>query len=205
MSQLTDLGPSYRRTIHRLRNCCLRVDSLFDQKRLAVTDCELIYESAFLNAVARFEGLLNDLMQEFVCGLPSGRAGHYALIRPRSRTSFRVVFTAGRAYVDLMPFKDCVDIAKRYLHEGKPFSDIDQSDRTILAQSVVIRNAIAHRSDAALVRFRRDVNGVSLLPPSRQFPGTYLRRVYRSYPTQTWNDLHLDTLEKVGMQLATAW
>jgi hypothetical protein len=98
-----------------------------------------------------------------------------------------------------------VEIAKRFLNDGKPFSEVDQTDRNILAQAVLVRNAIAHRSDAALLKFRKDVTGVGILPPQRQFPGTYLRRPYRAHPIQTWNGLYLDTLEKVGMQLVKGW
>lgn len=205
MSRLSDLGSGYRYAIQRLRACCTRVEVLHRAARIGVTDCELIYESAFLNAVARFEGLLNDLLTEFVCGPNSSKPGRFPLVKPRSRPAFRTVFTAGRAYVDLMPFKTCLDVSKRFLNDAKPFSEVDAADQNVLAQAVLVRNAIAHRSDSALTRFRRDVVGVSLLPPHRRFPGSHLRRVYRAHPTQTWNDLYLDTLEKVGMQLATGW
>ena len=85
--------------------------------------------------------------------------------------------------------------------------------RTLTEQDIVAAqrelggflNAIAHRSDAAIKSFRQSVSGVSSLPPNRQQPGAYLRRVYRSYPTETWNDLYLDTLEKVGAQLGSSW
>jgi hypothetical protein len=181
------------------------VESLLAAHELVVTDCELIYESAFLNAIARFEALLNSVLEEFVCGAPSARTGHYALIKPRSRAGFQEILTGGRPYIDLLPYKDCVEISKRFLNDGKPFSDVDETDRNILAQALLVRNAIAHRSDAALARFRKDVNGVTLLLAHKQFPGAYLRRVYRAHPTETRNDLYLDTLEKVGVQLAKSW
>lgn len=205
MAQLNKLASSYRYSIGQLRTCCARLEDLYSRKQIGVTDCELVYESAFLNAVARFESLLNALLQEFVCGMPSRYSGCFSLLVPRSRATFRTILTGGRAYIDLMPYKDCVEIAKRYLNNGKPFSDVDASDRELLSKAVLIRNAIAHRSPAALERFRRDVSGVNLIPIHRQFPGTYLRRVYRSYPTETWSNLYFDTFEKVGAQLANSW
>jgi hypothetical protein len=205
LSQLTKIGSRYRFTISRLRRACSQVETLFANGGLKCTNCELIYESVFLNAIAHFEALLNELMQEFVCGAPSSRVGCYALINPRSRLVFRVILTGGRAYVDLMPFKDCVEIAKRFLNEGKPFSEVDESDRNILAQAVLVRNAIAHHSKSALERFQTGVNGVDLLSPNKRFPGAYLRRVYRAHPTQTWNELYLNTLDKVGVLLASSW
>jgi hypothetical protein len=170
-----------------MRYCCKRVGSLLVVKRLQVTDCDLIYESAFLNTMTRFEGLLNLLLEEFICGQGSRNKGHFALITPRSRPVFRDVLTGGRPYVDLMPFKDCVDIASRFLNDAHPFSDIEMADRDILAQAVLVRNAIAHRSDSAIGTFRKNVNGVSSLPRHRQYPGPYLRRFFRSQPTATWN------------------
>lgn len=205
MPRPSDLGLKYRSSVSRLRSCCSRIETLLAARRIGVRDCELIYESAFLNAIARFEGLLNHLLEEFVCGSSSGNLGHYTLVSARSRDVFRDVLTRGRPYVDMMPFDKCLAIAKRFLNEGKPFTDIDPADKHILGQAVLIRNAIAHRSDAALRRFRSDVSGISILPAHQQFPGALLRRRYRTRPLATWNDLYFDTLEKVGAQLATAW
>ncbi len=205
MPQPREIGTGYRKALKRLRDCCARVDGLYGVGSVAVSDCELIYESAFLNAVARFEGLLNDLLEEFVCGRASGKVGCFTLVSPRSRSTFRKLATGGRAYVELMPFKTCIEVSGRFLNDSKPFRDIDPGDQDLLHKAVLIRNAIAHRSDVALLKFRRDVTGVTGLPAHRRFPGPYLRRNYRAAPVQTWNDLYLDTLEKVGLQLAHAW
>jgi hypothetical protein len=155
--------------------------------------------------MARFENVLNMLLEEFVCGSASRRKGHFALVNARSRLAFRQIMNAGRPYIDLMPYKECVVVATRFLNDAHPFSDVDDSDRNILAQAVLVRNAIAHRSDAALKRFRQQVNGVPSLPRHRQYPGPYLRRFYRANPNATWNDLYLDTVEKVGVKLSQSW
>lgn len=205
MPRPSELGDSYRSAVAHLRSCCERIEALLAKEALGIRDCELIYESAFLNAVARFEGLLNNLLEEFVCGSKSIRKEHYRLVSARSRTIYRKVLTRGRPYVEMMPFDKSLEIAERFLNAGKPFADVDLADRNILRQAMLIRNAIAHRSDAAMRRFRQDVNGVEVLPSHRQFPGTFLRRTYRASPAATWNDLYLDTLEKVGAQLSMGW
>jgi hypothetical protein len=181
------------------------VETLHARQKLGATECELLYESAFLYSIARFEGLLNALLGEFVCGQTSANVGHYSLIVPRNRPTFRNVLTGGRPYIELMPFGRCVEISKRFLNNGKPFSDVDSADQHILAQAVLVRNAIAHRSDTAIKVFRSKVSGVNSLPANRQQPGAYLRRVYRAHPVASWNDLYLDTLEKVGGQLSLSW
>lgn len=205
MSRPSEHGKSYRTSVQHVRNACRRVEVLHKKKKLGVIDCELLYESAFLYAIARFEGLLNTLLSEFVCGQPSSNAGHYRLVTPRSRPTFREILTAGRPYIELMPFKRCIEVSERFLNGGRPFADVDATDQQILAQAVLVRNAIAHRSDAAMITFRQKVNGVNSLPINKQVPGAYLRRVYRAYPVQSWNDLYLDTLEKVGANLGGAW
>jgi hypothetical protein len=182
-----------------------RIDALLSSGRIAVSECDLLYESVLLNAVARFEGLLNQLLEEFVCGAASRSTGHFRLLAPRSRDNFRRVLTAGKPYVDLMPIGRCVDVASRYLNDGKPFSEISSADKNILDNIVLIRNAIAHRSDSAIKKFRTSVSGVTSLPSARRFPGPYLRHVYRAHPVATWNTLYLDTLETIGLGLARAW
>ena len=205
MSRPNRFGVSFRRSVRRVKGCCYRVEKLLVARRLAITDCELIYESAFLSAVARFEGLLNQLLVEFICGKASRKAGQYTLLVPRTRQAFTEILSAGRSYVDLMPYKDCVEISKRFLNDGHPFSDVDPMDRNILANIMLIRNAIAHKSNSALSGFRKDVPGVAYLPPAKQFPGAYLRVTYRAVPPETWSELYFNTLEKVGLQLASAW
>jgi len=178
---------------------------LLADDKIGVTDCDLLYESAFLNTMARFESLLNLLLEEFVCGNPTSRTGHYTLINPRSRVVFRKIMTTGRPYVELMPYQRCLEIAGRFLNDALPFKDVDPADINILRQAMYVRNAVAHRSPSAVGDFRKKVNGVLSLPPHRQYPGPYLRRMYRSHPDATWNDLYLDTVEKVGAKLAASW
>lgn len=205
MSRLADIGGRYRQAIRHLRSCCNRVETLLSSDKVRISDVELIYESAFLNATARFEGLLNEVLEEIVCGKSSNKAGHYSLIQPRSRKAFRAILTGRSGYVDLMPMRQCVEVSERFVNEGKPFSDVADADKHLVSQIVLIRNAIAHRSDSALKKFRRDVAGVGDLSPHRQFPGAYLRRQYRANPVERWNDLYLNTLEKVGANLASSW
>jgi hypothetical protein len=201
----SDVGRTYQSAVQRARTCCKRIDRLFQDGHVKAADCDLIYESAFLNSIGRFEALLNHLLREFVCGAASRIANQHALVDPRSRDAFDTILTSGRQYIELMPYKTCVDTAKRFLRDGKPFSDVVETDRHILSQAMLVRNAIAHRSESAIGKFRRDVSGVSAIVAHRQFPGPYLRRMYRSHPQATWNDLYLDTFEKVGRQLALAW
>lgn len=205
MARPLELGGAYAQALRRLSACCLRVEALRKRRSIAITECDLIVESAFLNAVSRFEGLLEDLLEEFVCGTQVPKVGHGRLIEPRSRSVFRVLLQGDRPYIDLLPYSTCTKVAKRFLVDGRPFVDVDENDQRIIGQALLIRNAIAHRSGAALKKFREKVPGVKALSPNRQFPGPFLRRVYKAHPDQTWLSLYLDTLEKAGMKLAVSW
>jgi hypothetical protein len=200
-----ELALTFVHAVDRLEACCTRAEGLRVARRLSVTDVELIYESAFLNAVSRFEGLLSELLEEFVCGKHKARNGHFSMVSVRSRETYRTLVRGGREYVDLLPISNCIDVAERFLNAGKPFSTLDDNSRRILGQAHLIRNAIAHRSDTAILKFRNKVTGVELLPPQRRFPGALLRRTFRAHPVQSWNSLYLSTLRGVGSGLASAW
>lgn len=205
MPQLDEIGRSYVAAINRLAVCCQRVDGLHNHQRLPVTEVELVYESAFLNAVSRFEGLLNELLDEFVCGKHESRHGNRPLLSVRSRAAFRTIVRGDRAYVDLMPYPQCVKVAERFIADGGPFSALSDDDMRLLKQISLIRNAIAHRSDRAVEDFRAKVPGVDVLPAHRRFPGTLLRRVFRAHPAQNWNAFYLETLQRIGRSLCSTW
>lgn len=173
--------------------------------KISITEMELVYESAFLNAISRFEGLLNELLEEFVCGRYQSPAGHVAHVSVTSRAVYRNLARGKRDYADMLPYSTCLELAERFLRNGGPFAAIDENDRRLLGQAFLIRNAIAHRSDFAITKFRDKVVGVSSLPAHRRFPGALLRRDYRAHPVQSWNTLYLGTLQKVGANLANNW
>jgi hypothetical protein len=205
LPRLDEVSRTYAAAILRLADCCRRVDNLHTRQRLPVTEVELVYESAFLNAVSRFEGLLSDLLDEFVCGKHQSTRGNRPLLTVRSRAAFRAILRGDRPYVDLMPYDQCLKIAERFIAGGGPFAELTDDDRRLLKQVSIIRNAIAHRSDKAVTDFRAKVPGVDVLPPHRRLPGTLLRRVFRAHPPQTWQAFYLETLQRVGRSLASTW
>jgi len=179
LSRPGNIGKRYQRALARLRRCGSRIDRLLLGNRIAASECDLLYESVLLNAVARFEGLLNQLLEEFVCGSASRKSGHFPLLSPRSRETFREILTGGRPYIELMPYGRCVEVSQRFLNNGAPFVSVSTTDQALLESIGFIRNAIAHRSDTAMQRFRTRVSGVSSLSPPRRFPGPYLSQCAR--------------------------
>lgn len=168
-------------------------------------DADLLYESTFLSATALFENLLERFLVEMVCGERGRTKGHYALVRPRNREVFRTLFRKNGQYADLLPYKKMVDVAKVYLNNGNPFALLDETDRDLLAQASKIRNAIAHKSEKALREFKKDVPGVSLLPPNRRIPGVFLKGVFRHDPVQKRIDLYLNAYVGVLRKIVAWW
>lgn len=205
MPQPLEFASQNKNRLDRLRQCCSRVDQLQKNGALNAGASDLIYESTFLSAICLFEGVLDTLLTEFVCGKISRKAGHFSLLKTRSRANYRTILFRGRKYIDFLPYSELILTVRLYLNEGKPFTTVDKDDQEILAQAWLIRNAIAHRSSHALAKFRQSVTGVNTLPPNRQFPGPLLRRIYRAFPNQQWYQLYFDTFDKVALFLARSW
>lgn len=190
--------------MRRLERCCSRLDALARTSAIPQLDAELVYESTFLAAMGNFEGLLAALLEEFVCG-PRGRAKCFPIVTPKTRRAFQNLVLQGRDYVDYLPFKRMQALAAFYLNDGAPFNVVSTSDVGLLADCGRVRNAIAHKTSHAMHVFRTKVNAVGSLPAHRRNPGTFLRHAYRAAPTQTYHELYVATLRRVGQEIAKAW
>ena len=206
MHRADRIQQSFDNRVARLESACARSESMLAKKQMSVTDCCLIYESAFVNAVASFEAVLQELLCEFVCGRKRARTGNGALIRPTSRDAFEEILFDGRRYRDFLPYKDyAMTIAARHLKGGRPFTQVSDVDKDLLAAAHRIRNAIAHQSGYAIEKFRKSVPGVSGLPANRRVPGALLRYVYKANPSETYQALYLNTFRKVCKIIVTQW
>ena len=187
----------------------MRMSDLRARGQLTSTEEDLIYESAFLASCGQFEAILKVLLQEFVCGVPSSTPqALHALVRPRSRQAFDVVLRQGRPFAECLPYDKLADLAKLYLRDGRPFTDIGvvmPAERQLLSEAVLVRNAIAHRSDYAMRQFRTKVPGVDRLPPNRQFPGPHLKKVFRIQPEQQYIEAYFGCFEAMAGTLYRAW
>jgi hypothetical protein len=200
-----DTAASYRRRLDRLRACITRVERNCARGSLLVSDCELVYESTYLAGIGLLEATLAELFTEFIWTGRGTRPGSFALMRPRTRDNLQKIVRRDRPYVAYLPYKDCLDMAKLFLNDGKPFSLVTDAEKKILADAILVRNAIAHKSSFALAKFRSQVPGVDSLPRNRRLPGAYLRRTYRAYPNETWYDLYLQTFDGISQTVASSW
>ena len=203
MATLKNIGAGYFRKLATFRSCCARVSDLSARGQLNVTACDLVYESTFLAAVCQFEAILQELLITFVCQRRRSTRRCRPLVTVGSRADFERIALGGRKYFDLLPYSEkTIPLAKRFLRDGRPFTDVEPNDLQILSDGMKIRNAIAHRSGHAMKVFRQDVAGTGSLPSSRCLPGVLLRYNYRAQPTQEYQELYFQTFEKVVRFLA---
>lgn len=158
---------------------------------LAVTSAELrgvirerdaidhLYESTFLATVTRFESYLEELFYEVATGrsqiFRSGPSG--ALSATSSREDIEAMLTRGaeRAYVQWLPIQSTEARALAVLRDGRPFSRLDRrtTERSLMKEVSIVRNAIAHRSGDAQARFEKLCPGA--LATERRTPAGFLQ------------------------------
>lgn len=183
----------------------MRVHQQAQRKVLRATDVRLIYEASFVTIVAQFELLLEELFVEMLCGAAPIRRPKCRLVQPRNRAVFRAIYKQNKQYASFLPYQNVKGLAKSYLHEGRPFTLVPDSDVELLLQAVRVRNAIAHRGPKATTEFRKMVPGVDSLPPSHRFPGPFLMSEFRANPVQKRIQLYVTAFLRVGRQLLDGW
>lgn len=173
---------------------------------MGITDAELVYSSSFLSICCQWEGLLEEVLLEVVCGVPSSRARLRRLASFRSKAQFRrALLHPNKDYVGLESLSKAVGLAKLYVPNGEPFASVSESNQTYLGHSVLIRNAIAHQSDHAMAKFRSKVPGVGSLPTPKRSPSAFLRHEFRQNPSQTRIDLYAGAFKSAATEIGQAW
>lgn len=150
------------------------------------THIDQIYAGLFLNLITLFEGFLDEL---FV-GIALGKL-RPSSIRSKPNISFKyqtkatAVIYAGRPYADWLPYEITEKRAKLFLHNGRPFTALSADLKREIERAHLTRNAIAHNSEHAIQRFRKDVIGSTTLLPIEKQPIKYVRGTFRINPPVT--------------------
>lgn len=206
MSQLASYTEKFVRRIFLLRNCCTRIEKKFDSRSLRVTDVEFVYSSSFLSVCCQWESLLEEILFEVVCGEESDKKGNTRLASFNSRITFeKLLLVGGKEYIAISNLKKAEEIATIFVANGRPFSEVSDTNRTHIQQAFWIRNAIAHESSFARRIFREKVPGVDILPTSKRFPGAFLRHQFRVSPSQRRFELYFAAFQSAAREIAAAW
>lgn len=191
-----ELG-KFQRNLQRLNYTRHRMENLFSAGRINKTDLDSVYEALFLRAVTSFEGFLEDL---FIAILE--RRTRYSkqrvklLMSASSREALMQILLQGNPFMMWLPFHHTEKRASLYLKGGKPFSEIDAGDKSLLKTITTIRNAIAHKSPFAVSEFERTVIGSHSLLHNERSPAGFLRSRITSGPGQSRFEVYMGHLGK---------
>ncbi len=167
------LVDKYQKKIREANQTRIRVEELYSRRELLERDVLAVYEGLFLRAVVGFEDLLEQVFFTVLLGKTSKR--NWGSRIKGSNPVLRKCVMEEKDYLSWLPIQQTVKRAKTYLCSGRPFSEIDVSQKNNLAQVLTIRHAIAHSSKSALQKFRSNVIGSTNIPRHERNPARFLR------------------------------
>ena len=175
-----------------------KMEALFTGGQVDFIDIEQVYSGIYLDIFTEFEITIENLFLGLLSGSLYSRKipiKRKAKIQSVSMTQ-QIVF-GDRQYLDWLPYKDkTIPRAEDYFVDGKPFTLLTPAQKSNLDNYCIIRNALAHKSDIAKIKFQRLINGLSLLPREKS-PTGYLRSCPYSASTQTQYEIFV--WELIGM------
>jgi hypothetical protein len=171
-----------------------KMETLLSAGHVALADLEQVYVGLYLDIFTEFETTIENLFLGLLTGSLYSRTysiKRQAKIQPVSMT--RQVIFMGRPYLDWLPYRDqTIPRAKNYFDDGKPFTLLTNSQELNLNDYCTIRNALAHKSDSAKIKFQKLISGLPLLPHEKS-PAGYLRS--RPYSTSRQTQYEIAVLE----------
>lgn len=196
-----ELG-KFHRSLQRLNYTRHRMEKLHSSGRIIKTDIDSVYEALFLRAVTSFEAFLEDLFIAILAGHARySKQRVRVLMSASSMESLMQILLQGNAFMNWLPFTNTEKRAKIYLKDGRPFTELNDGDKSILKTITVIRNAIAHKSPHALSEFERAVIGSIPLLQNERSPAGFLRSRITSGPAQSRFEVYMGELGRCAGRL----
>jgi hypothetical protein len=198
----TYLSKEFAAKCAALEGTRIKVESLLDSQFLERPDVEAVYAGLFIDAFTEFESLIERLCLGLFDGsLRSAVQPATPLLRVKPASQSRAVLFDGDNYVDWLPLEDrAIPRAKRFLSQGGPFVNLSSAERGTLKNAHLLRNALAHKSDAATRKFLLSINQQALLPHEKT-PSGYLRTIPQGGRGPTQFSLILGSLGLVAKKL----
>jgi hypothetical protein len=192
----------FQRNLQRLDYTRDRMERLFNQGLIRKVDLDSVYEALFLRAVTTFEAFLEDLFLAILVGRAQYNGQRVRiLMSASSRGALMQILLQGSTYMSWLPFEHTEKRAKLYLKDGRPFTDLDNGDKSQLKTISVIRNAIAHKSPYALSQFQKIAIGAIPLLSNERNPAGFLRTRISSAPAQTRFEVYMGQLGRCAGML----
>jgi len=162
---------------------------------------DILTETAFLRAFTGWESFLEESFYLYLLGyqVPKRRPRRYAF--PPDRSAATEWCAEGNRYAK-WDLENVRKRAGRWFKDGKPFAPALQAQQSRLTQLATIRNAIAHQSTAARVKFEALVrNEVTALPPNTTVGSFLLTTVPTSNPPISYIEFYFEEIEKAAQNI----
>ena len=164
---------------------------------------DYIAELSFFRAFLAWESFLEESFILYMLGQnpPKGRAPHRFTIPPNQKSAEEWVIPEGRSYAnwDAMPVSTR---AQRFFRDGRPFTNALRKRLTLLYESKIIRNAIAHESRSAHDKFEKLVREKLGTLPVNLTVGSFLGTTIPGLtPPLSFLEFYLDKIEIVAKQI----
>jgi hypothetical protein len=187
-----------------LESTRVKVERLLPSGNLSKDDVEIVYAGLFLDAFTGFESLIEGLFIGLFDGsLKSKGQPVTRLLRVFPKSAARAVVFGGKEYTEWLPFENgALRHAKLYFSDGKPFSLLTQGEKEELQKAHLLRNAIAHKSDAATQRFLKSISQQSLLPHEKS-PTGYLRTSPQGNSSLTRFTIIMQSLDAIARKVCS--
>ncbi len=182
-----------------------KMEHLFNNGHIVRRDIEQVYEGLYIDSITSFESFIEKL---FIGMLVGNIAHNFSKVIPRAKfksyTIARDIVYGGRNYVDWFPYEYFSEKrAKGFFRNGWPFTCLDKNDKKQLEIIMIIRNALAHKSTHAILKFKNEIVSSKPLLPKERTPSGYLRSRFRINPIQTQYENIIITLSEVANELCT--
>jgi hypothetical protein len=189
----------YQSKIKSLERIRIKQETLFADGLIAHRDIEEVYGAIYLDAMASFEALIEDLFIGLLTGKVRSRHSNVNVrVLIKDYDVARDIFFRGK-YFSWLPFENTVKAAKNYFTGGRPFSFVTDEQKRSLSKCVTLRHAIAHHSYFALSKFKKEVLADLHLPPRDRRPGGFLRSQFSVTPPTTYYQQLNETIYNVAL------
>ena len=198
----TYLARDFSNKLGLIESTRVKVEGLLSHGPLARHDIEAVYAGLFIDAFTEFEALIEHLFLGLFDGsLRSATQPTTRLFAVKPKTSCRAVVFDGNSYADWLPVEDkAIPRAKRFLAGGIPFSSLLPIEKQDLKGAHLLRNALAHKSDAATQRFLASINQQALLTHEKT-PAGFLRTRPQGPNGITQFEIKMNILTTVAIKL----
>ena len=163
----------------------------------------LITEGIFVRAFTSYESFLEELFILYACGKPTISGKQLKrYISPKDGKHAREIIKSGMNFLEWNSPDILIQRSETYLNGG-PVKQAITLHKARLEVIRKVRNAIAHRSDEAWVRYTKIVGNELRAPPlSMPEPGEFLLMSDPSAPTQYFLLTYLLILKNVAVVAA---